>query len=579
MTPNLILIQCVRVTHPSKASLGRIVVDGMRLQQKRANMATGKKRLYGRSRLLVAFWTALLMVGLTGATSCLAQSVVVALLPVETMTAPLDSLGEGVRAMLTSRLAGQGGLAMVSPGRVDRVLGEIEGGLETPAILFETLGAAYLLASRLQAVDSGWLLRVEVLDPFTPGHAVQTFRRQGQAHGEIPTAVDQLAADLNAFLLNRERTARESASPTAVDQGEEMAAFRTAHPERSDLDILFYAGVYRIESAGVDVPVVEGMQAMDVGDVEGDGEEEIFLATASRIVVGKVQDQAITEAAVYPIPDGLAVHALSVADLNGNGRQEIFVSATAGDVPRSFILEWDGAGLSLLAHDLGWYIRVLNVPGEGPVLIGQRFDAVIAGQIFRLRWREKTLVAARRVSVPQDRDLFGFVLADLDGDGKPESISLDGEHRLEVHDHQGSLLWQSKASYGVTQRAVSGRRLEEELIPLFEPTRRRFAVPSRLVLTDFNGDGQTDVVVNEPREALGGLGAAGGTICGFSWDGGRLRKVWQTPLLAGSVLDYQVRPTARTVESNGAENDSVPLSLYVGLVDRLLVFQMDLGWL
>ncbi len=592
---------------------------------KRDKMATGKKRMHAWTRSWACLVSVGLLLGLLVTCPCLGgQGVTVALLPMEPSTGVLVDMGAGVRAMLTSRLAGHEGMVLVEPARVDRVLRELGRSWDrkAPAPLFTPLGAAYLLALGLKDADHGWLLRAELFDPFVTDHPIHTFQLAGEASQELVPAVDRLAGEIALFLREREKAtqgavagapdkdkgqrgegrpekpAKAANAPAAVGEfGGDLAAFRTAHPEKSDLDIQFAAGVYRIDAAVATSPVAMTMQAMDVGDVDGDGEDEMVLASAGEIVVQKMQGGSAPPLASFEVPAGVVVHALSIADLNHNGRQEIYVSALAGDMPRSFILEWGPAGLTVLAKDLGWYIRVLTVPGEGMLLAGQRFDAMVAGQLFWLRWQDTVLVADRKVLVPKDIDLFNFALADLDGDGASEAISLDAGHHLQVHDAHGALLWRSEELYGVNQRAVSGRPVEGELIPLFEPTRQRLPVPCRIVVTDFNGDGKNDIVVNENRDPLAGVLAgdhisAGGSIFGLTWDGRRLRQVWDTAPLAGRILDYQVRPVAAGNPPPGGPGRHAPAKLYVAALSgqgvlglpsaqsgQLLVFEMDLGWL
>ena len=69
------------------------------------------------------------------------------------------------------------------------------------------------------------------------------------------------------------------------------------------------------------------------------------------------------------------------ADINGNGRPEIFVTAMFGGKVFSYVIEFQEGGYRRIA-DIPGFLRVLNYPGKGAMLIGQAYDPVtfFAGQ-------------------------------------------------------------------------------------------------------------------------------------------------------------------------------------------------------
>ena len=65
---------------------------------------------------------------------------------------------------------------------------------------------------------------------------------------------------------------------------------------------------------------------------------------------------------------------VDVGDFNWDGKDEIYVSAEEGDagVATSFVYELAEGRLIKKITGIPWYLRIIDIPDEGPVLIGQR---------------------------------------------------------------------------------------------------------------------------------------------------------------------------------------------------------------
>jgi hypothetical protein len=323
------------------------------------------------------------------------------------------------------------------------------------------------------------------------------------------------------------------------------------------------------------------LRGMDVGDVDGDGQLDVVMADTRKVYAYHMNNNRLTEFAVVEMPARSKIHAVSLGDIDGNGRAEIYISAADDHKPYSWAYEWDGSRLDITLGDIPWYIRVLDIPGEGRVLVGQRGgqDSLLLAGIFRLMRSGEEVVPEERIVMPDYINLFEFALADVNNDGGQEIVAISRADRLYVVRPDGSVLWVSEEYYGGTSRYIGedydlvGRvgvdvnsTPSSEIIGR-EGSGKRIYIPSRIIIMDVNGDGIDDVVVNKnlstaSRHVEGYKRYKSSEIYAMTWNGIALNEIWQTKKIAGYIPDFQFLTMQDT--DNRAE-------LYVGLV-------LSTGW-
>ena len=195
--------------------------------------------------------------------------------------------------------------------------------------------------------------------------------------------------------------------------------------------------------------------------------------------------------------------------MDENGKAEIYISAADDQYPHSWAYEWNGNSLDIILDDIPWYIRVMDIPGEGAALVGQRGsqDSLLVAGIFKLMKNGSKVMPAERIVMPDYVNLFEFVLADVTGNGKHEIVAISRADRLYVIRPNGSVLWVSDENYSGTSRYIGedydsvGRvGLDINSTPTneiigSEGSGKRKYIPTRMITMDVNNDGITDVVV------------------------------------------------------------------------------------
>ncbi|OGQ88000.1 MAG: hypothetical protein A2512_10305 [Deltaproteobacteria bacterium RIFOXYD12_FULL_56_24] len=522
-----------------------------------------------------------------------AQAGRIAFLPFKA-NAPKDMsyLTSGIRDMLASRLASEIGLTVIDKAVVDKALA----GAGTPTqaegflSLAKNLQADYLVVGSITALGSSLSLDAKVFE--TGKAAPQSFYATAKSESEIIQSIDSLAWDISEKVFAHKRPA--SAQPTpqaAVSQAPPQYA--TAHPERAlsgragNSPFVYSKGINSAFDFTKSQNMKLSLQSMETADLDGDGVAEVILADQDSVHIYKRDGSRLSKVGKISGSKSFRVHAISVADLNGNGKPEIYVSAADHQNPSSFAFEWLGENkASYIFKDALWYVRVIQIPGEGAVLAGQRadFDKAVAPGIFRLGLAGGTVKPGSSIEVPPQVNLFDFTIADLDNDGSREIIAIDRDDRLRVMRSSGSLLWKSDDYYGGTTSFIGGAPPLMDIDELGSNGKYdRIYVPSRIIVQDVNGDGIIDVIINKNLSSSSRIfknmkNYPGGEIHALTWNGIGLTPLWQTRKIDGYIADYLLRPNAEKTRAElmvGIIISTSTMEMFSEQTATVLMYQLD----
>jgi TolB-like protein len=492
-----------------------------------------------------------------------ASPVQIAVLPF-TINADKDYafLQQAVADMLTSRLSAPGKVVVVDPALTRQATQALSG--ESGPSLARKAGAElqadYAVHGSITILGENVSIDAVTVD-INGDRPPLTFFKQTQNLGGVIPQIDQLAAEINTRLLGA------APAPPAADAGSSPQARAPAaatpdihvHPEK-----LLRSGQAETpapqtgaRSLNPSFETAEAgtfwksrnfsylINAIDVGDVDGDGLLETVVATPDKIIVYRFAEGRQQTVAEIKAPRGLQNISVSIGDINGRGAPEIFVTALTAsrNVLESYVLEFDGTAFKRIIEKSRYYYSVVQHHTLGALLLGQRQSSQSATPfdepIYEMVWKGDDYIPDRRVLPGGRANILGLAYGDIMNEGGESFAGYDRFDFLRVTSSSGKIEWTS-------DRAMGGTLLSFALPPTSAgESESHFYLPVRLRSLDINRDGKLEVLAFRNEGGTGrGLGVrrwfSRSTIEALAWDGLGLTPVWQTRQLSGRIQDIVV---------------------------------------
>jgi TolB-like protein len=472
----------------------------------------------------------------------------------------LAFLRDGIVDMLTTRLSWEDKVVVIEKEVTKNASSTVAGTLNEKVArqIGTDLGADFVLFGSITIFGESVSLDAKMLDVHGAKPPVAVFS-QSQGMDTVIPKVNSFAADINEKVFGRAISRPRETPPTPVAQ-KQGAPSIYAHPERllgqtvddqeqtSGLNPNFVVAAGRGGSAGFwkSRNFDENIKGMAIGDVDGDGKQEVVLVSQTKVFVYRnIERRFIRVAEVAGQPNNYYV-SVDVADINDNGKAEIFVTNlnTIRGSLESFVLEFNGSSFVPISEKHNWYYRVFDSPARGTMLLAQKRginDAFLKG-IHELAWQNGDYESVSKLNVPKKINVFGFAMDDILNDGTEMILMLDQNDYLQILSQSGSKEWKSDEHYGGSLNYVE---TGSETDAKEESGQPRIYLGQRILVKDLSGDGKQEVIVVQNQGTGSRLfkrfrNYTSSQIVSLSWDGLGLAQNWKTRKIHSYVSDFAI---------------------------------------
>lgn len=350
---------------------------------------------------------------------------------------------EGLLDMLSSRVELADRVHVLEKGTVKKAAAQESGEIdnETARKIGQALDADYVVFGSLTKLGDSASLDLRIVDVKGEKAAQSVFIQAGKME-EIVAKIDDLARGVDEKVLGYPLTpvVAEKRGPVAAPK--EMAAveptipaFRPVAPGQAGGEF-WQSKPFPFEIVG-----------MAIGDLDGKGQNEVVVIDERNLYIYSWEKEFRQ---IKKIEGGRLDRflAVEVVDVRKNGRPEIFVTCAQLDRFASFVVAYRDGNFQIVAKDLAWFLRGIELEGKGRVLLGQRKgpEQGLTWPISEIGFDGKSYRDLRDLDLPRGLTINGF--SPFSYEGKSYYAFIDTDSRLKVMNTQGKIVWKSREPYG-----------------------------------------------------------------------------------------------------------------------------------
>ena len=474
----------------------------------------------------------------------------------------LSFLRDGIFDMLSTRLAKEGRVEVISRAQVDAAMqsAAASGTVNEAAArsIGSRLNADFVLFGSLTVLGENVSIDSKMVD-ISGGQPTMTFFDQSQDLGAVITKINLMAVDINDKMFGR-RAQTAAKPPPAAQSAPAKKADIYAHPEsvlNEDGFISQPKSDAGDSGSGVFIPAEARetqqkfwksanfkhlINGVAIGDVDGDGKNETVTITPHAVIIYRSESGRFGKIAEIGQSNNKYLTGVDIADINDNGYAEIFVTSfnAKRTVVNSFVLEYDGQNFAKSVDGSYWIYRVAGILGRGKILLGQRPRATksLSGAIFELIWQGGQYVPTDEIKTPGPTSLLGLTVGDVLNDGRETAVGYKPNDHIQVIDSAGNTVWDSPDRYG-----GSMMYFDAPLDDIGQVENKQY-FPMRMVVRQNPAKKESEVIAVKNHDFSGRKLTyrkfTKAHIEAFSWNGLDLASSWKSRQMSGYIPDFAV---------------------------------------
>ena len=535
-------------------------------------------------RVRVVFLAALALI--VSASAAVAQVKTFAVLPFA-VNGPekFAYLSQGVQDMLVSRLTWQGKFQPLDKSVIDQKAKTAPRSDSDAKAAMAALKTDFVVFGSMTIAGDDASLDVKVMDSkgqVTPKTA------QTKLNTLIP-AMEGVAKDINTQVFKRPDAPRDPKTGQAVEQVNQMnPAFvvnQTGENQQVYLNPNFrYAGNSDTPGSWRSQTLPFAANGIAVGDLDGDGKNEVVLFTNSDIYVMRWQDRQLAQVAKISGSTRTVQVRASIVNLGSDKSARLVVSSHFDRLPQAMIYRLEGNKLVAESERLPWYLSTVKLPPRyQSQLVGSKGEQknLFSGGVYEMNYSGGKLTPGARLNLPQKANPFNF--AYLPEEAGYKLVLVDDSDHLEVISGRNDTIAKTEELY-----AGSGLGIEHDaLMAPGASTNQNYLwsyyyVPLPLVPITL---GKTSELIVSRNISLAAQffenfrSFSQGEIHALAWDGVGLNLKWKTRRIKGTIMGYDISD----IENDGTKDLVVCINTFpgaAGLKNRrtiVMAYPLDLN--
>lgn len=377
-------------------------------------------------------------------------------------------------------------------------------------------------------VAFGKVFSIDTVATSRDGKVLVRAFEQGESQEEVLPAVGRLAKTLAGSI---EKSYLQTAAPAPAP-----LVPKTAESSAAPRDIIRAStGTTQAGSGWISQKLEGELSGMALGRALAAGERELFLTGGHSLYYYRLGKELVPLAQIT-LPVHEKILGIDVADLDGDNQSEIYLTVMSGEDLASQVWAADGSALKKTAEKLPYFFRAFTMQGDGRKLFAQQMgrEDDYYGGLYEVVRKGAGFDFVNPLPLPRIANIYNTAIM-KSRDGSRNFVVLNPDGYLLVFDAKGKELWRSSDKYGGSENFFA--REDPLGMKTTGAAQRKIFLEQRIAITK---NGEIIVAKNDGFFVIGNSRSySKNSIFAFSWNGVMLDELWHTKVSQNYLADYQ----------------------------------------